>query len=72
MERTIELRIGIDPNTKEICIDSYENENGFSCGVVGAMRMDKDEGAIREAVADEITSWISLMLDEMEDEQDEA
>lgn len=67
-DRTIEINVHFDEESKTVTIGSYEPETSMS-NEIGTFPFHGHGEAILENVGDDIYSWISIWIDEIEEER---
>lgn len=66
MERELSLTLSVNGGTFKIIIDDYETSDW--CEFSG--EFDRDEGKLGLWMSDEIGSWLSIMREQEEEEND--
>ena len=71
MERTITVTINVDPKEEMFTVETLEGESGFYTEFGPTPLWSDWKPALIKQVGEEVASWVTMMADEAEEEEDE-
>lgn len=71
MERTIMVTINVDPKEEMFAVETIEVESGYMTEFGPTPLWSDWKPALIKQVGEEVASWVDMMADEAEEEEDE-